>query len=109
VIYQITLFFVFKGLYGHPYDCTKFYYCQITHKAGQPKPIITRHEFVIFFFLLLNINYFIFFYIFCFKSCPNDLHFNVLICQCDWPASHCQNTMYTYCSEGKNSTSFREK
>lgn len=48
-----------KGLYRDPYDCSKFYYCQILTTAG----LTIKHDF----------------------SCPNGLHFNLYNCQCDWP------------------------
>lgn len=54
------------GLHRDALDCSKFYYCQ----ALASKAEIQKNEFY----------------------CPNGLHFNTRICQCDWPAnSGCTN------------------
>lgn len=62
-----------KGLYRDPYDCSKFYYCQILTTAG----LTIKHDF----------------------SCPSGLHFNIYNCQCDWPFnSNCNsNGVSTLC------------
>lgn len=53
------------GLHIDPYDCTKFYYCQLL-TAGSSSGTVMRHEF----------------------KCPSGLHFSSTTCQCDWPKTN---------------------
>jgi hypothetical protein len=51
------------GLHRDPYDCTRFYYCQIYFPGNSLAPISIKHDFI----------------------CPSGLHFNSKKCSCDWP------------------------
>lgn len=76
IIQPFSCFGKQNGLHRDPYDCTKFYYCQITDL------IVIKHDF----------------------NCPSGLTFNYRNCQCDWPQEHdsCNqilstNSFNTYC------------
>lgn len=69
---------------GDPYDCTKFYYCQIYASnvntiSNNGDLVVIKHDF----------------------TCPAGLHFNMYRCQCDWPTENsCQtanNGLNTLC------------
>ena len=59
------------GLHRDPFDCTRFYYCQLL-TGTENGLVVIKHDF----------------------NCPSGLHFNLNSCQCDWPTQNGCNTNY---------------